>query len=44
MVENEVTEFKSIWKDEWLEWICGFANQKGGSLFIGYMMMELYVA
>lgn len=35
MEENQVTEFKTIWKDEWLEWICGFANQEGGSLFIG---------
>ncbi len=26
MVENQDVEFKRIWKDEWLEWICGFAN------------------
>ena len=28
-------EFKKIWKDEWLEWICGFANTTGGIIYIG---------
>jgi len=33
--ENQNTEFKEIWKDEWLKWICGFANSNGGTLYIG---------
>ncbi len=33
--ENERVEFKSTWKDEFLKHICGFANQRGGTLFIG---------
>lgn len=35
MVENQDIEFKRIWKDEWLEWICGFANTSGGIMYIG---------
>lgn len=33
--ENQNIEFKAVWKDEYLKWICGFANAKGGKLFIG---------
>jgi ATP-dependent DNA helicase RecG len=33
--ENQNTEFKRIWKDEYLKWICGFANSTGGILFLG---------
>ena len=32
MPENE---WKSKWKDEYLEWICGFANAQGGKIYIG---------
>ncbi len=35
MAENQNIEFKSSWRDEWLQWICGFANANGGKLFIG---------
>jgi len=35
MPENQNIEFKSNWRDEWLQWICGFANANGGKLFIG---------
>lgn len=35
MPENQNIEYKSSWRDEWLQWICGFANAKGGKLFIG---------
>lgn len=35
MIENQDIEFKKIWKDEWLEWICGFANTTGGTMYIG---------
>ena len=35
MPENQVIEWKESWKDEYLKWICGFANAQGGSLYIG---------
>ena len=35
MVENQDVEFKTIWKDEYLKWICGMANANGGTIYIG---------
>jgi ATP-dependent DNA helicase RecG len=35
LVENQNTEFKRIWKDEYLKSICAFANAQGGKLYIG---------
>ncbi|NOY96909.1 MAG: winged helix-turn-helix transcriptional regulator [Chlorobi bacterium] len=35
MVESQNIEYKSNWRDEYLKWICGFANANGGKLFIG---------
>jgi len=35
MIENQNTEFKKIWKDEYLRSICAFANAQGGRLYIG---------
>jgi len=35
MLETQNIEYKSIWKDEYLKWICGFANAQGGTLIIG---------
>ena len=35
MQENQNIEWKEIWKDEYLKWICGFANANGGKIFIG---------
>ena len=35
MGETHIVEYKSIWKDEWLQWICGYANAEGGTLYIG---------
>ena len=35
MDENQNIDFKRIWKDEYLQWICGFANAQGGKLYIG---------
>jgi ATP-dependent DNA helicase RecG len=35
MIENQDIEFKKVWKDDWLEWICGFANTTGGLMYIG---------
>ena len=33
--ENQNIEFKSTWRDEYLKWICAFANTEGGVLYIG---------
>lgn len=33
--EKQNLEWKSVWKDVYLEWICGFANNQGGKLYIG---------
>ena len=33
--ENQNIEFKESWRDEYLKWICGFANAQGGKLYIG---------
>lgn len=35
MPELQNIEWKSIWKDDYLAWICGFANAQGGILYIG---------
>lgn len=31
-MESQNTEWKLTWKDEYLKWICGFANAQGGTL------------
>ena len=35
MGESQQIEYKQSWLDEYLKWICGFANAQGGILFIG---------
>lgn len=35
MIENQNIEFKEVWKDDWLKWICGFANTSSGMMYIG---------
>ena len=35
MKENQQIEWKESWRDEFLRWICGFANAEGGVLHIG---------
>jgi ATP-dependent DNA helicase RecG len=35
MNENQHIEWKSTWKDEYLKWVCGFANADGGTMYIG---------
>ena len=34
-MESQNIEYKTIWKDEYLKWICGFANAQGGTIYIG---------
>jgi len=33
--ESQNIEFKVTWRDEYVKWICGFANAYGGTIFIG---------
>ena len=35
MAEQHNIGWKKIWKDDYLAWICGFANAQGGKLYIG---------
>ncbi|MDR0220919.1 MAG: putative DNA binding domain-containing protein, partial [Lachnospiraceae bacterium] len=35
MMENQKTEWKRQWRDEFLKGLCGFANAQGGTLEIG---------
>lgn len=35
MTENQNIEWKETWRDEYLKWICGFANAQGGIIYIG---------
>lgn len=33
--ETQNMEYKQSWRDEYLKWLCGFANAQGGRVFIG---------
>ena len=35
MPEQQNIEYKSSWHDDYLKWICGFANAQGGVIYIG---------
>ena len=35
MAESQNIEWKESWRDEYLKWICGFANAQGGCIYIG---------
>jgi ATP-dependent DNA helicase RecG len=35
MTEQQNVEYKASWRDEYLKWVCGFANAQGGKIFIG---------
>ncbi|MCK5357966.1 MAG: putative DNA binding domain-containing protein, partial [Elusimicrobiales bacterium] len=35
MKEHQTIEYKQIWRDDYLKWVCGFANAKGGIVYIG---------
>lgn len=34
-METQNIEYKESWRDEYLKWVCGFANAQGGKIFIG---------
>lgn len=33
--ENQYTEWKWPWNDDFLKWLCGYANMDGGILYVG---------
>lgn len=35
MPESQNIEYKSNWHDDYLKWVCGFANAQGGKIYIG---------
>ena len=35
MTESQNIEYKESWRDEYLKWVCGFANARGGRIYIG---------
>ena len=35
MSEAQNIEYKQSWHDDYLKWICGFANAQGGRIYIG---------
>ena len=35
MKEHQTIEWKESWHEEYLKWICGYANAYGGKLYIG---------
>ena len=35
MPEHQEIEWKESWRDEYLKWLCGYANAHGGTLIIG---------
>lgn len=34
-MENQNIEYKESWRDEYIKWICGFANANGGKIYVG---------
>lgn len=35
MAESQNIEWKQRWHDDYLKWVCGFANAIGGLIYIG---------
>ena len=35
MTEHQNIEYKQSWRDDYLKWVCGFANANGGTIYIG---------
>ena len=35
MPEQQNVKYKESWRDDYLKWICGFANAQGGQIYIG---------
>ena len=41
--ESQNTEYKESWRDDYLKWICGFANAQGGKIYIGVHDTKLVI-
>lgn len=39
--EHQSVEWKQAWRDEYLKWICGYANAYGGTYISEQMMMVM---
>lgn len=39
MAESQNIEYKESWRDEYLKWVCGFANAQGGAFISDLMTM-----
>ena len=37
MSESQNIEYKESWRDEYLKWICGFANAQGGCITVYFI-------
>jgi len=35
MPEQQNIEYKKNWRDDFLKWVCGFANANGGKIYVG---------
>jgi ATP-dependent DNA helicase RecG len=35
MSESQNTEYKQSWHNDYLKWVCGYANANGGTIYIG---------
>jgi ATP-dependent DNA helicase RecG len=33
--ESQNIEYKQSWHDDYLKWVCGFANGNGGVIYVG---------
>ncbi len=44
MPESQNLEWKSKWKDDYLEWICGYSNAQGGKIYIGCVRVSIIIA
>ena len=42
--EDRHVEYKESWHDKYLKWICGYANAKGGTLYIGIASLGVGLA
>ncbi len=45
MTEKQNVEYKIAWRDEYLKWICGFANAQGGIkiMEVGYRSRSVFM-
>jgi hypothetical protein len=40
LIESQNIEWKLNWHDDYLKWVCGFANAFGGKVFIGKLSIN----